>query len=106
MSARRSTTDLKACADDGHMSRAPHYNSVIAAFDKPEMTAILVSLIEQSAKPLASIETSFAIDSTGFGTSVYRRWYDAKYGREMSEAMWLKRHAMVRTTTNIVTSVS
>lgn len=88
------------------MSRAPHYNSVIASFDKPEMTAILVSLIEQSAKPLASVETSFAIDSTGFGTSVYRRWYDAKYGREMSEATWLKCHAMVGVTTNIVTSVS
>ena len=106
MSARRSTTDIKACADDGHMSRAPHYNSVIAAFDKPEMTPILLSLIEQSAKPLASVETSFAVDSTGFGTSVYRRWYDTKYGKEMSEAMWLKAHAMVGVTTNIVTSVT
>jgi hypothetical protein len=55
------------------MSRTPHYNSVLAAFDKPEMTPILVSLIEQSAKPLASVETSFAIDSTGFGTAIYRR---------------------------------
>jgi transposase len=106
MSARRSTTDIKACVDGGHMSRAPHYNSVIAAFDKPEMTAILVRLIEESAKPLASVETSFAIDSTGFGTAVYRRWFDAKYGREMSEATWLKAHAMVGTTTNVVTAIS
>ena len=56
------------------------------------MTSILLSLIEQSAKPLASIETDFAVDSTGFSTSVYRRWYDAKYGREMSEATWLEAH--------------
>lgn len=105
MSARRSTTDIKACAADGHMSRAPHYNSILASFDKPEMTPILVSLIEQSAKPLASIETAFAIDSTGFGTQTYRRWFDHKYGKEMSEAVWLKAHAMVGTTTNVVTSI-
>lgn len=105
MSARRSTTDLKACAEGGHMSRAPHYNSILLAFDRPEMTPILVRLIEESAKPLASIETSFAADSTGFGTTVYRRWYDAKYGREMTKATWLKAHAMVGTTTNVVTAV-
>ena len=106
MSARRSTTDIKACADDGHMTRAPHYNSILAFFDKSEMTPILVSLIEASAKPLASVETSFAVDSTGFGTAVYRRWFDAKYGREMSESTWLKAHVIVGVTTNIVTAVS
>jgi transposase len=105
MSARRATGEIKACAEDGNMSRAPHYNSILASFDKPEMTPILVSLIEQSAKPLASVETTFAADSTGFGTTVYRRWYDAKYGREMTKATWLKAHAMVGTTTNVVTAV-
>jgi hypothetical protein len=106
MSARRSSGDIKACAADGHLSRAPSYNAVLAAFDNAAMTPILVSLIEQSAKPLASVETAFAVDSTGFGTQVYRRWYDAKWGKEMSKAVWLKCHAMVGTTTNVVTSVS
>jgi transposase len=106
MSARRATGDIKACAAEGHISRAPSYNAILASFDKPEMTPILMSLIEQSAKPLASIETSFAVDSTGFGTSVYRRWYDAKYGREMSEATWLKAHVITGVSTNIVTAVS
>lgn len=106
MSARRATTDIKACAADGKLSRAPHYNSVLAYFDKPEMTPILVRLIEESARPLAAVETSFAVDSTGFGTSVYRRWFDAKYGREMSEATWIKAHAMIGTTTNVVTAIA
>jgi transposase len=106
MSGRRATTDIKACVEDGHISRAPSYNAIFTYFDNPAMTPILVRLIEESAKPLASIETSFAVDSTGFGTAVYRRWYDAKYGREMSESVWLKAHAMVGTTTNIVTSIS
>lgn len=105
VSGRRATTDIKACAEDGNLDRAPSYNSLFDYFDKPEMTGILVKLIEQSAAPLASIETSFAVDSTGFGTSVYRRWYDQKYGREMKEQTWLKAHAMVGVRTGVVTSV-
>ena len=87
------------------MTRTPHYNSVLAAFEKPEMTAILTGLIEKSAAPLASIETSFAVDSTGFSAAVYRRWFDAKYGKEMKKATWLKAHAMVGTKTQIITSI-
>jgi hypothetical protein len=105
MSARRASGDIKACAAEGHISRAPSYNAILAAFDRPEFTPILVSLIEESAKPLPSVERDFAIDSTGFGTSTYRRWYDQKYGREMSKAVWLKAHAMVGVTTNVVTSI-
>jgi transposase len=106
VSARRASTDLKACADDGKMSRAVSYNSVLDYFDNPAMTPILTRLIEESARPLAAIETSFAIDSTGFGTHVYRRWFDAKYGKEMAESVWLKAHVMTGVTTNVVTAVT
>jgi hypothetical protein len=37
-----------------------------------------VSEIEQSAAPLKSIETEFAVDSSGFSTSPYVRWFDVK----------------------------
>lgn len=105
-SARRASSDIRACASAGHMTRAPHYNSILGAFDKPAMAPLLVKLIEDSAAPLATIERQFAVDSTGFGTSVYRRWYDAKYGREMKEHTWLKAHAMVGALTNVITAVS
>jgi transposase len=105
MSARRATTDIEASAEAGNMTRAPHYNSTLAAFSKPELTALLTSLIERSAAPLAGIESSFAVDSTGFGTCVYNRWYDEKYGRPMKKATWLKAHAIVGTTTGVITSV-
>jgi transposase len=51
------------------------------------------------------VESKFAVDSTGFGTVTYRRWYDAKYGREMKQAGWIKAHAMVGTTTNVITAI-
>lgn len=105
MSARRSTTDIEAAKDAGHMARAPKYNTVLDAFAKPEMTAILTSLVEQSAAPLAAIESSFAVDSTGFGTCSYVRWYDEKWGKPMKRATWIKAHAIVGTVTGVVTSV-
>jgi transposase len=105
MSARRATGDIEASAEAGNMTRVPHFNSTLAAFSKPEMTEILTSLIEKSAAPLAGIERSFAVDSTGFGTCVYHRWIDEKYGKPMKRATWLKAHAMVGTATQIITSV-
>jgi transposase len=105
VSARRATTDIKACADAGHMMKAPGFTTVLDYFDRPEMTALLTTLVEESAAPLACVESRFAVDSTGFGTVTYRRWYDAKYGREMKEHGWIKAHAMVGTHTNVITAI-
>jgi transposase len=61
--------------------------------------------VEEAAAPLKAVETSFSVDSTGFSTAVYRRWYDDRYGREMKEAAWVKAHAMVGNKTNVITAV-
>lgn len=105
-SARRATTDIIECEAAGHIGRAPRYNTLFDYFDKPELMPLLMTLIEESAAPLACIESQFAADSTGFGTSVYRRWFDAKYCREMSEHVWLKAHAMVGARTNVITAAN
>ncbi|RLT35085.1 MAG: IS4/IS5 family transposase, partial [Chloroflexi bacterium] len=60
---------------------------------------------EESARPLAAVECDFAIDSTGIGTTTYRRWYDHKWGKERSTQTWVKVHAMTGVTTNIVTAI-
>lgn len=104
MSARRATSDLREFADRGLIDKAPHYNSVLNVLENPQITPFLKALIEESAKPLASVETDFAADSSSFTTNTYARWYDAKYGREMSKHRWLKAHIMVGTGTNIITS--
>jgi transposase len=105
-SGRRASTDIDTCTAEGALSRDLAYNTIFKYAAKAELTPILVRLIEESARPLASVESSFAIDSTGFGTCVYRRWYDEKYGRQRSEAKWLKAHATVGVVTGIVTAVS
>jgi transposase len=106
VSGRRASSSIKACEATGLVGRAPAYNTLFTNFAKSEMTAILTRLIEQSAAPLASVESKFAVDSTGFGTSTYVSWYSAKYGKQMKSAKWLKAHVCVGTNTGIVTSVN
>jgi transposase len=68
-------------------------------------TPLLKSLIEQSASPLRAVETDFAVDSSGFATTTYNRWFDHKWGKERSEARWVKTHLICGVKTHIVTSV-
>ncbi len=105
VSGRRATSDLKTWQAKGYLSRAPHYNSVFNYLDNPSLTPILKALIEESASPLKAVETDFAVDASGFGTSRFVRWYDHKYGGEGRERVWLKAHLMVGVKTNVVTSV-
>ena len=104
-SSRRTQTDLREFAAKGYIEKAPHFNSVLNALEDPALTSILQGLIAESARPLRSVETDYAVDSSGFSTSVYSRWFSEKYGREKSMAQWVKAHVMIGTATNVVTSI-
>lgn len=105
MSARRASTDIRECHNKGLISADPHFNTVLRYLNKPEATPILHTLIQESAAPLAEVERNFAIDSTGFSTSTYARYFDHKYKKESKYQQWISLHAMVGTNTNIVTAV-
>lgn len=107
-SGRRASTDIRDCAERGHIADAPHYNSVFRTLESEATTEILVRLIEESAAPLAEIENvagQFAQDSTGFSTTSYERWFSVKHQRVVSNHPWVKLHVMVGTVTNVVTGV-
>ena len=80
VSGRRASTDMRDARDKGHLSRAPHYSRVSRFLEDPAMTPILMGLIGESARPLRSIESDFIVDSSGFATSRFVRWFDHKYG--------------------------
>jgi transposase len=69
------------------------------------LTPYLNQLIAESAKPLQSIESDFAVDASGFSTCTYVRWYDAKYGKTESWHDWVKMHLVCGVKTHIVTGV-
>jgi transposase len=105
VSHRRFTTDLREAQGKGYIAKTPCFNSVSSYLNDEDMTPILKQLIAISALPLKSLETDFAVDSTGFALCQYKRWFDAKYGREMKEQDWVKCHLICGVKTNVVTSV-
>lgn len=105
VSGRRAMTDLRELQDRGLLVKAPSYNSIFDYLENPVLTPILKTLIEESASPLRAIETDFAIDSSGFATTTYDRWFDHKWGKERSQAKYVKAHLMCGVKTHIVTSV-
>jgi transposase len=72
-----------------------------------EMRPYLVQMIIESSSVLKNVETTFAIDSTGFSTSRFGLWYDARFGRSKigDKRKWVKAHMMCGVMTNIVTAV-
>lgn len=72
---------------------------------KPELTDLLKNLITMSSLPLKAVETDFAVDSSGFSTSRFVKWFNKKYGREVDNREWVKVHLMCGTNTKIVSGV-
>ena len=102
---RRFSTDLVDAKEGGHVTKALHYNTCFKYIEKPELFPILVDLIERTAAPLASVESQFAVDSTGFAYSRFVKWFDIKYNRFTAEQQWIKAHVCCGTKTNVVTAV-
>ena len=75
----------------GHVSANPPPNKVSTILESEEITPHLVPH-RRSGLPLRTIETAFAVDSSGFSVSKFVRWYDEKYGRERSGHDWVKVH--------------
>lgn len=105
VSGRRFASDLREAHTRGFLSRLPHYNSVFRYLEAEALTPYLHELIRLSSLPLKSVETDFAVDSSGFSTGQFTRWFDVKYGEKEDHRVWLKLHLMCGVKTHVVTSV-
>ncbi|HBB95595.1 MAG TPA: transposase [Blastocatellia bacterium] len=107
VSGRRFMSDLRDAQTKGFIVRTPHYTSVSRYLENPTLTPFLKQLIEISSLPLQTVESSFAVDSSGFSTCRFAQWAKAKYGepKQMQRHEWIKVHLMCGTKTNIVTSI-
>lgn len=105
VSCRRFMTDLNEAKDKGYITKACHFNSVFNYLEMENLTSVLKEMIEHSSLPLKAMETDFAVDSSGFSTCNYVRWFDEKYGKERTSNLWIKAHLMTGVKTHIVTSV-
>ena len=104
-SARRFSTDLVDAHRNGYLSRIIPGAKVPSFHADARFTPILKQLIAISALPLRTVEHDFAIDSTGFSSNKFERWYDHKYGITRLKSVWVKVHLACGVKTNIVTAV-
>ena len=105
VSQRRFISDLREAHERGYIARVPHFNSISNYLENPALTPLLHELITESSLPLKSVETDFAVDSSGFATSRFTRWFDIKYGAPKVKQDWVKCHIMCGVKTNVVTAI-
>ena len=88
VSQRRFMSDLRDAHTKGYISKVPHFNSISNYLESEVLTPYLTMLIEESSLPLQAVESSFAVDSSGFSTCRFVQWVKAKY----SDKTLMNRH--------------
>ena len=97
-------TDIRRSYDENFLDVTPHNSTITRYLTKVDLTPVLKYLVALSAKPLAAVESQFAIDSTGFSSTTYARWFDHKWGKEVKKAQWVKAHILCGVKTHIITA--
>lgn len=102
-SLRRFSSLMQSASEKGFIEKPCSYVTVSNYMRKEEITAILHQLIKLSSLPLASVEEKFGIDSSGFSTSRFARYYSYKHGKDRKYKVWIKAHLISGVQTNVVT---
>lgn len=105
LSSRRSQCLFHQALQRQQLSERIHYNAISRMLLKKEFTPVLYELVRLSAKPLASVEHDFAVDSSGFRCSSFGYYCEEKH-KTKHWRNWLKVHIITGVSTNIVASVS
>lgn len=104
-SLRRFMTDIRMAQEMEFLSNLPCFTSIGKFFQNRNITNVLMELITKSSLPLKSVETDFAIDSSGISTMRFSPYYDFKYGKTVKYRNWIKVNLACGVKTNIVTAV-
>lgn len=105
LSSRRCMSDVKIAHQRGLIARTPHFNSILNYFADPNTTPIIKKLITLTALPLRNVEKDFAVDSSGFSTSLFDRWVDYRTQKVTRRRHWKKCHITVGVKSNVITAV-
>jgi hypothetical protein len=104
LSCRRSYSLFGFAAERGHIAKPPSYSMPSILLNREDVTPILHDLIAKVALPLAGLEESFAVDSSGFRTTCYGSYCQERHGTSNVNT-WLKAHVVIGTRTHIIPKV-
>ncbi len=105
-SSRRSVSDFEFARQRGIISEVPHFNTILNFFKDEELVLTLCEFIEISALPLRLVEQDFAVDSSGFSTSRFERWFNIRTQKDSFKRAWKKANLIVGVKSRIITSLS
>lgn len=105
-SIRRTVPELELAYQKGIIKKKPHFNMLSKVQRDPNLTKYLKYLINISGMPLRAIENDFAVDSSGFSTGLFGRWFDVRLGAESDRRKFMKVHITCGTKTNIISAVN
>lgn len=106
LSSRRVSSDLQIAMQRGHITKVPHFNTILKYFNNPALTPLLTDMIRLSALPLKGFETTFAVDASGLSSAFYSRWLDHRINKEPQLIHnWIKIHVICGIKSNIVTAI-
>ena len=98
-------SDVQIAKEMGLIDQLFTYPCISNFMNREDITNILKNLIKLSSTPLKEIETTFAVDSSGFSTCRFARYYSFKHQKDLKYRMWIKAHVISGVKTNIITSV-
>jgi len=103
LSSRRAHSLYRSARGKEQIDKAPNFNAINKFLNKENITPVLQELLKLSALPLKSVETQFAVDSSGFRTTRFNEYCRHKHHTK-GEHNWVKAHIMVGVKTNTVVS--
>jgi transposase len=101
---RKAQGTYSGSQEAGRISCVPSDNIPSMLLRRADTSAVLNELIARSAAALTSIETTFAVDSSGFRTTSFGEYCREKYGATVQN-IWWKLHIIVGTQTGIIPAV-
>ncbi len=104
-SLRRFMSDMQTAKEKGYVNKVSSYSTVSNYMRKKELTNKLLDLITLSAMPLKTVETQFAVDSSGFRTTRFTEYCKDRHNMKDKHHEWLKVHICCGVKTNIITAV-
>lgn len=105
VSSRRLHSDLIEVQKAKQIESVPKYSTLMKYLGSEEVTTILEALIRSSNAPLEGIPINCASDSSGFSTTTFSPWYDARVGKEIDKRDFVKVHITIDVKTHIIVSV-
>ena len=103
-SLRRAFGHFEMAAERHQIRHAPSFVMPSVVFRREDLTPIFLDLIARSARPLARLESVFAVDASGYRTTSFGAYCQETHGPSRVNR-WKKAHVIVGTATHIIPAV-